>query len=328
VPVLVRLGRVVGARLSAFVVGVAIATTSGTALAREREAAPLELDWEAPPGCLDRDAARAAIQDVLGTTAITGHPVVRVRIAETHAGRFGADIWMYDAAGGGERSFEGASCLQVAQATALIVAFVLQSNQAASSPAEHRARKPASVLDQKNDGSSAGVSIALGARANGDLGSLPHAAPGGAVVLALFYGRLRAEADASAFVPQSSYNGPVTGSGGEFALYVGGVRGCFDLLPASARAWDLGPCAAAEAGMVTGRGIGIRSSGSTRVFWGAGLLGLSLLYLEALPIGLGMLAEAGVPVHRPVWQIEQFGPVFQPATVIGRASVSVSWRFP
>lgn len=307
------------------VVGV-VFLTSATALALGPSPPRFELYWHAPAECLDRDAARNAIEAALGTkTSASGsQAVVRVKIAQTENGRFAADIWMYDPKGSGERSLEGADCPQVAQAVVLIVAFALKADHdagSATTQTQTEERRDPQIADRTR--------FSIGVRAAGDIGSLPKPDAGFALVLEARNERLSAEIALSAWLPRASYNGPVPGSGGEFALYTGALRGCFDLLSAQGRAWSLGPCAGAEAGMTSGNGIGFKGHSSAHEPWGAGLFGLSLRYLGALPLALGIRAELGLPVYRPAWQIDNFGTViFQPSALVGRASLDVSWQFP
>jgi hypothetical protein len=303
--------------------------TSSRALAREPAAARFELEWDAPEGCLDREAARNAIADALGAASATvaAHAVVRVRITQGEDGRFSADIWMYDDAGGGERSFEGASCAQVAQATTLIVAMALASTRAADAAATPQALEPEHAATPAQQLRADRVRFGAGVHAQADIGSLPQTDAGIALVLEVQLGRVRIEGEGSTWLPQTTYDGQASGGGGRFALYAGGVRGCIDVLPRGTE-FDLGPCAGAEVGATTGSGVGLYSWRSQSEFWGAGLLGLSLRFLALQPFAIGLLAELGAPFHRAAWQIDDIGQVFQPSPFIGRASLGLNYLFP
>jgi hypothetical protein len=311
------------------VAGVALLWSSNVrALGRTRPR--FELDWRAPEGCLDREAARRAVEAALGTQPESSRPttVVRVKITATASDGFAADIWIYDPTASGERSFEGADCAQVAQAAILVIAFALNADADASAappptePADERPSTP--TKGRTRDG----LGFALGVSVTGDLGSLPQPDAGITLSLGARHGALSAELEASAWLPQTIDAGPVLGSGGKFALYTGALRGCMDLLPAKLRAWELGPCAGGEVGATSGTGVGLSTRNTERVFWGAGLFGLSLRYLGASPLALGMLAELGVPVHRAEWQIDNFRTVFEASAVVGRTALGVSWLFP
>jgi hypothetical protein len=298
--------------------------TASSARARDSALPRLELHWDAPDGCLDQNSAREAIEAALGasTAQAKTHAVVRVRISQVDENRFNADIWMYDETGGGERSFDGATCMQVAQATVMIVAFALDEARAAEP-----ASQPADAAAESQRGERERARLGVGVRARGDIGSLPAVDAGMALVLEARYRRFGAELEGSAWLPQITYSGPVSGSGGEFALYTGGLRGCFDLL-GQGETWIVGPCAGAEVGMTTGSGVGVTERRSSRVFWATGLLGTGVRFLGGAPLEVGLLAEIGVPFHRAAWQLDDFGPVFQPAPVIGGASLGLSYLFP
>lgn len=304
-----------------------------TAFAHNPALSRLKLEWDAPEGCVDRKAAQAAIENALRTTSAANGQVtvVRVKIAELRDGRWNADIWMYGALGSGDRSFEGGSCQEVAEATTLIVALALD---ASPSPDAESASADDASAPGRGTGSSASMQareraqIAAGVRATGDVGSLPGPDLGMALVLALQYRRARAEIEGMAWLPRTEHPAPIAGGGGKFGLYTGGLRGCLDLLRSGDGAFNLGPCAGAEAGMTTGTGIGLSRAPQRRNFWGAGLLGLSVRYLGASPLWLGMLAEVGVPFHRAAWQIDDFGTVFQASPIVQRGSLGVGWLFP
>lgn len=326
-----RRGCGAGARRGAAVAAAGVALLTASTSYGDRPPVPrFALEWDAPAGCLDRAAAQRAIEGALGAKPSTGGPVtvVRVKIAETEAGRFAADIWMYDATGSGERTLEGSVCVQVAQAAALIVAFALETGREAGATGKKEAH-PSEASQGAGSEAPAGrsLSLAVGAWVTGDVGSLPQADAGLALVLEGRHRRLSAEAIGSAWLPQTALTATAATSGGDFALYTGALRGCVDLLPAERPGVKLGPCAGAEVGMTSGSGVGLSTGKTRRVFWGAGLFGLSLRYLGFLPLAFGMVAELGVPMHRAAWQIDDVGTVFQPTVVIGRASLGVSWQF-
>jgi hypothetical protein len=284
------------------------------------------LEWNVPQGCLDRDDARAAIERALGTSAAARNPatVVRVTIAEASNERWNADIWMYDANGSGERSVEGATCAQAAQATTLIVALALADGPTLAP--DTQVAKPAAAHLQPAER----VRVGIGARLIGDVGSLPGPDLGLALLLVLQHRGLRAEAEGSGFWPRIAHDAPAANSGGRFYLLSGGLRGCIDLVPAADAALRLGPCAGAEVGATFANGVGaLGTRRSSVVFWAAGLLGLSARYLGRGPLWLGILAELGLPLHRAAWQVDDVaGTVFQPKPVVGRVSLSVGWFIP
>jgi hypothetical protein len=308
--------------------GVVFAVVVNAAIARAQIKSHVELEWNVPAGCLDSEAARAAIGNALGARALERSVpvVVRVTITQLDIQRWNADLWMYDAAGSGERSVVGTTCDGVAQASLLIVTLALIAGAESQAPP----KQPAPASNVPGD-LQARLRFAGGARVLGDVGSLPAAGPphlGFALVLAVQYRQLSAEADASFWLPRVSQQGLAAGSGGRLFLYTGALRGCLDLLQAAGGPFNVGPCAGAELGAMVGRGFGLAERRTRSVFWGAGLLGISGRYLGAAPLWIGLLIEVGLPLHRAAWQVDDVGTVFQVSPLVGRASLGVGWQFP
>jgi hypothetical protein len=314
---LVRILR--GAALMALI---AAAFRPVVATADERTPSRLQLEWQAPPGCLDRDAARTAIESAPGASsrARGAKVVARVRIARLPDGRWNADIWMYGAQGSGERSFAGASCAHVAEAAALIVAMAL-------APAEEAERAQTPAPSPGAAAASTPTRFFAGVRAAGDVGSLPEASAGAGLALGVEHGALRGELEALAWLPQVARSAGPERVGGRFGLFTAGVRGCVDALP-GAGALQLGPCLGGEAGLATGRGEDITDPETSEHLWAAALLGASLRHLGPSNLRLSLLVEAGVPLRRPPWGIPGFPDVFRASPVLGRASLTVAWLFP
>ena len=318
--------------------GVAIAAAAWPALADAQASAGarLQLEWQAPEGCMDREAARAAIDAALGAPAPAtdsapprgaralppsdARPVARVRIAQLDDGRWNADIWMYGARGSGERSFEGASCANVAEAAALIVAMALD---AAREP--ERGAVPSEAPDP--DLARTATRFFAGLRAAFDVGSLPEPSAGAGLAFGVEHGAWRAELEGTAWLPQIARGAPPARVGGRFGLFTLGLRGCVDVLPGAA-VLQLGPCLGGEAGLATGRGVDISDPETNEHLWAAALGGLSLRYAGRSRLGFALLVEAGVPLRRPTWEIEEFSEVFRAEPVLGRAALTAAWLFP
>ena len=302
----------------------AMAMWSARALAAEPAASRLRLEWHAPAGCPDREQAHAAIAAALGKSrpARETPAVVRVQIAQRADGRWNVDIWMYGAGGSGERSFIGASCTHVAEAAALIVAMALDPTAAAARGESDAAAAREGASTETSAGLSAGL------RLSADAGSLPEPSAGAALVLGLELARLHAQLEAAAWLPQEARIGPDGELGGRFGLFTAALRGCFDVLLFAGDALRAGPCLGFEAGLVTGRGVDISEPGTDRDLWAAALGGVSLLHVGSSPVQLGLLVELGVPLHRPIWEIDDFAEVFRAAPLVGRLSLGAVWRFP
>ena len=311
-----RLGRSAGATVL-----IAAAAQASVARADDRGAPALQLQWEAPAGCPDRDAARAAIEAALGSQrgARTSAVVARVRIARLADCVWHAELWMYGARGSGERSLKGRSCAHVAEATALVIAMTLDVSD------EERGGPP-SPAQPGTRAAPPAPRFSLGVRATADAGSLPAPTAGAGVALGIELGALHAAVELTAWLPQFEAGAVQPGPGGRFGLWTAGARGCFVLLGFGAL--QLGPCLGAEVGVATGRGVGISEPDTDEHVWLAGLGGLSLRHAGTSPLAVELALAAGVPLRRPTWEIEALAEVFRAAPVFGRAGLSLSWRFP
>ena len=303
----------------------AAASANGTAYAEATT--QFDLQWHVPEGCPKRDAARDIIDQALGDPGAAGRSriVVRVTITELERERWNADIWLYGAAGSGERSVAGASCAQVAQAAALIVALAI----AATPGSEHQAATAPNTRAQS--ASNERTSYTLGAAIVADFGSLPRPQPdpGVAIELGVQSARLRAELALATWLPRSVNDDALTGSGGDFNLLAGAVRGCLDVLALpDEHALRVGPCLGVEVGTVIGRGFGLSKRQTTIAFWGLGSLGLAVNYLGWAPLRVGGLGELGVPAHRPAWHVDGSSTIFRAPGAVARISFAVGWMFP
>jgi hypothetical protein len=208
----------------------------------------------------------------------------------------------------------------VAEAAAMIVGMALD-------PLEAAERVAPSTTAPARRGEGKPMRVAIGARAKGDIGSLPAPSLGASVAVAAIVRRLELELEAAAWMPRIEERGPVEGSGGSIALYAGGFRGCWDAL-AGSTGLRAGPCLAAELGFASGRGINIRNPETSRTLWGAALLGASVRQIGESGLSWGASLEIGLPFRRATYEIEGYGDVFRASPVIGRLSITMAWIFP
>jgi hypothetical protein len=107
--------------LGSVAAGVALHPTSLRA-----EPKRLDLTWNAPAACPDRDDVLRAIDALVGTPAPERETPVVVRAdVVQQAGTWAVDIGWRSRAGEGERRLQAATCDELARATALVVAFAI-----------------------------------------------------------------------------------------------------------------------------------------------------------------------------------------------------------
>jgi hypothetical protein len=293
----------------------------------------IELTWRAPAGCPNEAWARKAIDGYLGHRKIEAFKPIAVRVEITAAagGRWRAALSMRGGASG-DRAFEGATCARVGDAAVLIVALMLDPVEvvAQMDTARDDDARPASPLLAENGRRAAAgrspVRFDLAVLATGDAGSLPQPTVGAGVAAGVHMSHISLQADVVAWIPRRAFGGPTGASGGEIGLYTASVRGCLAAMGALGLA--LAPCLRAEGGLASGTGFGIAEPTTTRNFWGAAFVGLSIRQASTERLGAWLAVEGGVPFVWPNYFIEEFGTVFRAGPVLGRVSFGLAWSFP
>jgi hypothetical protein len=307
----------------------AIAALAIAGVARA-EVAGISFDWSAPDGCPDDAAARAAIAHYAGESAFgPSYPVnVRVVLAPEAEGDWRGRVELRSPEGRGHRDFRGATCEEVAQASTLIVAIMLDPLKTAAKVRAAEAglaesRRAEAPLEPGGDRTHVDVGVVTSA----DHGSLPSASLGVGLEASVRAGIAMLEAQGTYWVPQRVVAGPSPFSGGQIGLYSGGLRGCVDAVRSHPDVFRLGVCLHGELGVATGTGFGIDEPVHSSALWGAGFVGLSA-WLASSPLATWLTLEMGTPLSRPVYGIDGFGEVFRASPVLLRGSTGVAWTFP
>jgi hypothetical protein len=309
------------ALLRAGLAAILLLPTSARVRAEEPHVAGLELSWDADDECPERDAVLQTVAALLPEPRVhaEGNAVVaaEVRVERLPDRRFRAQIHLRGATAG-DRQLEGADCRRVAEAAALIIALTLDPLGTTAGVVE---RSPAGGGDEQ-------LRLAIGARAAGDIGSLPQPSLGAGVVLGAQLGPAHAALEAVAWLPRVTGAGASDGGSGEIGLFSAALRGCYDLVSSGRQRLGFGPCLGAEAGVSTGRGIAVLAPARRNGFWGAALAGLSVRQLGRGPgLGSWLSLELAVPLYRPTYAIDGQGTIFRAAALASRAAVGMTWSF-
>jgi hypothetical protein len=151
-----------------------------------------------------------------------------------------------------------------------------------------------------------------------DGGSLPQPTVGVGGSLRLNVGRFTSELEGAWYLPREHARDEVRGN---FGLAAGAARGCYFT------AWRvLAPCAAIELGQAHGRALDTSRTQHARGLWAAALVGVSLAlgpYHRFAPIAD---LELGIPVRRAAYDVEGVGTLFEPRSVIARASLRLAFE--
>jgi hypothetical protein len=290
--------------------------------------------WHAPEGCPSQAQIRSEIVRLLGGSipradggdlevhAEVEHGVAwSVALTTRHAGRTGS------------RSIAAPSCQSVAEATALIIALMIDPDAVAAHAQDAEpAPPPAPSLDA--DGgppavahSSQPMDWLVGVHTQVSLGTLPGVDVGMGVGVGLHGRRWSMEMRGTYGLrrDQVARSSALPGAYGRFQIWTGALSGCFNLgTPGVA----LGPCAVAEAGVVSAEGYGPIAGAAQRAPWVALGAGGYLSFALGGHVRATLHGDVLLPVWRPAYVFSEVpGAVFRAPAVGGRALASIGWRF-
>jgi hypothetical protein len=282
-----------------------------------RAAAPaVDLTWNAPPDCPDREVVVNEISRLLGGTQPDRPLPVQAAASQLADGRWS----MYLSTPAGERSFEGDSCARLADATAVIIALMIVPATDPPPPA----LTAAAPLPSPVAPSSRRFQILI--RPEGSVlgGPLPNASPGLGLAAGVRSGRLRLEVNGAWGGPSQQVNLP-DGAGAVFSMTVrGGVTGCWT--PWSQRV-EVDACLGAQTGPLNGHGVGVATPETVQTWW----VGLSAGGALAYPLTdwalLRLDISAGYSPNQAKFIIEGVDEVHQVAAWTASAGVGVEARF-
>jgi hypothetical protein len=340
----------------------AMAAAPSSALA----AAPsFSIRWEAPPQCPDEAHVQSAIDQLLAGAASSPTPVE----ARANVEQCGGDSWcvrLTTAQDGqrAERFLQAGSCRSLADATALILAVIMDPERGperaetamdADAPAAKApAPAPAAAIAAPSSKEATGVSqpvlatrrVAIRAQASSDLGIVPQVAYGFTVSAALMLDAFRLEGYVARWAARTAYAGSTAPTSADVQLTVGGLRGCLvpwrgELEISGCSGLELGdlhrqvsPAGPEMTGILAGQGAG---GAPFTVLTGAGLV-VDSLWISAttsahafwrLTPALGLAIDVGLafPLRRDALALGGPGVQAESAWVAGRASIGPEARF-
>lgn len=327
----------------------AAALALGATAALAQPSAAVELVWRAPPDaeCPTEQAMLAEIARILGPAQGPQKSVSANGAVERVPAGWRGTLTLQTEETRSTRTFTGGTCREAAAATALIIALAVdaRARPPASAPFSVPVSEPPDAAPSAPPGapsavtapatsaltlpsgsdlaSSVGRSAARPVHIAGlvsaavDVGTLPAAAVGADLGIALSVARLRFELGAGYYAPQSTTLPDRSAEGGDFTLFAVSARGCY---LAELGAIELGPCAAGRFLRVGAAAFGTAAAFDRAVTWGA--LGAEVLASWhvtkrlALDLRLGGLA----PLRRPSFVVSSATtgtelPVHRPASL-------------
>jgi hypothetical protein len=307
----------------------AVAFLLGAVEARAAEPSPVLLTWNAPDGCPPADAVLHEVHRSLGAKT-THRLVARADVTQAGAERWSVHLVTEVDGAVGERSLDANSCVALANATALILAWTVDPTAARADDRALPASSPPPPAEAPpSERASTRESPRAIAAASGqvDLGTLPSASGGVGITLGAAWGPFRAEVTGSDWASQDARG---ASGGANLHLLEGEFRACVRVLRGSGL--ELFPCLGAGVVRASSDGFGLTPTYQMTRSWGS--VGGDVLGTFALLGPIALRASIGVvaPVVRPPFVvIDPQGrelPFHQAAAVSGRASFGAEVRFP
>jgi hypothetical protein len=296
----------------------------------------------APDGCpTERAVHDEALRLLAGPPISPERRVAAVaRVTRSESGRWRVEVSMSSAVARGQRSLEADSCAGLADATALIVAIMVDPDRAGavaaapaptalptevtpapSSPPPQRDRPaPLAVFAPRPRWTASLLGLA-------DLGTLPAPALGGVLGLAAVVGRFRADI-AWGLLPSRTYTvSSASGVGADMSLWTASASFAY-VAPLGRTELALG--GGAEATHVSAVGV----SSDTPFVGIAGSAAWPALRADATftapifaPVFVRLDAAGVAPLARPAFVIDPLGVVHRPSVLTARLAAGVEVRF-
>ena len=298
----------------------------------------LDVEWATPNECPSSGELRRRVAARLPVGL-----AVRARgRVEKRAARYRLSLEVSTASSRGERVLEAATCEELVESAAVVIAMSV-------APAAERAREeevaaaaaPATAAPPSAPAPAASPSperpseaplrraeraparVLVRAELSGDAGLLPSAALGGGLAVGVVLARaLSLEANADLFGSQDSTVG-ASAAGASFGLVTVGARACYALT----HGLEIAPCVGVEVARIAASGFGAaKVSDADSVTWGPEAL-VAGRFPVAGPISVRFGLGAFVPISRQSFVISAAGTVHQPGAVALRTWFGPEVRF-
>ena len=310
-----------------------LATVGSARSAHADEAGALTFSWQVPSDCPSRDQVRAEIARLLGGEIRVPKGGDIKAVAVVAQGQTWSLAIETELAGRpGRRSIEAASCQDLADATALIIALMIDPDAVAAHAKQPRPALP--PLPAKSDSASQkeprSVAYLLGIHAAGSYGTLPSVDAGLGGGIGLAGRRWRAELRGTYGLRRDQKAWPAAppapaDAHGQFNFTAAALAGCFNL---GREGPAFGPCADAEIGVVSAKGVGVSVPLPAHTLW----LALGAGAYAAIPLGPHLSLPLHLDVLAPLRRSEfvfRYVPtrVFQAPVVGARLSAGIELHF-
>lgn len=326
-------------RLCPVLLGLGCLILLGAHPARAQASGAFSLEWRAPADCPSTSQVEAEVARLLGGPAHAPSGAdLHVRASVEHNDLWSVTLETSSGTANGRRTLSATTCEGLANATALIVALIIDPNAVAvhSAKTEEKAEKPAPKVEPPPPPSpvsvptvppSRTVKVLAGVGGTGSLGALPSPdlGIGGGLGLSGSLWRMEARvAYSSRWVKSPTMSDP-QGAYGRFRLLAATLAGC---LISHRSALDWGACVDFESGVVQGEGVGVTMNSAKTTPWLAlgagGFLALRANQWLLFPLHV----DAMIPLWRPDFTFHRVEtPIFRAWAVGGRMTAGVEFQF-
>jgi hypothetical protein len=307
---------------------------------------PLELTWQAPPECPQRDAVVARARALLGAKTLKTAVVQAQGTIDRQGEGFELTLAIDEGGKGGERRVWARQCDELSGAAAIALVLLLTSDSdrgglngtelrppegtagQAPAPAPREQPKPPSE-DKGPDGSSAEPErrwrfLAMAPQLAVGIGPLPKPSLGLGAGLG-FQGRGWSLRLLGQWFSSQAVAAPVQPYGADVKRLSASLWGCWDLQRAG---WSFSPCLLTSVAQLEATGFGprLRPATQTEASVGIGIGGIGRLQATSwlsLMASVGMQAE----LSRPIIVLGSLGIVQQLAPVSAVVQLGPEWIF-
>lgn len=293
----------------------------------------LELDWDAPSSCPDEDAVERLVSQHLGErTAPRAAPLVASGRISVAAQGFALSLRTPT----GERRLDAASCDELAQSAAVILALLIDP-RALPAPAPSPTTTPEPEPEPEAEPADSSPTPAANSAARfvhgfvraelaGDAGLLPHVGLGPGVAGGVVIYRTTIELSGT-YLPTHDVTDEQDRDAGDLRAFIGRLGACHSFVATP----EVGPCAFAEYTRLVGRGDDALKpvldvdAGLWSLLLAARLsVGIGASFGWMLEIGLGLplsVAEFTAGAREPAQTVHKTN------GVVGRARTGLELRF-
>lgn len=306
---------------------------------------PVALEWNAPAGeqCPSAEEVLRQVTSLVGASSSRQRSSIHARadVRKLDDGRFRVELTTLSDGSEGHRTIEERSCRAMAEATAVILAWMVDPDAVDAAPGgvptpesgtthppqeqkpsapEHERREPAPE-DHGTDPASTGLpsramKVVVGAHAVFDSSTLPAFAAGFGAELGARWTSFRVLARGGLWVHQTAYVHGATAAGAELGLATLGVDAC--VTP-----WrlDIAPCAGPELDRMQGTGFGVDKPRTDATSWISVGLGVEGRLGLVGPLGVTLGLRLVVPTRRETFGLDGVGNVHRVGALAGRGAV-------